>query len=404
MLKFMKIIKFKLLIFFDQVPWFKKFVKVFLKILQFPTVFMLRQQYEVFDANLQITECDFDDNIFQGYFAKKIMFDRKTLYQKIVSGVCELYEYDLNLDEARLLVCSKYWSKQQGTMAEYTSDGKIVCNATIDDKQVVVVIDDSGNLENLEEGYIFQSVSGCDWICLVDSFPVNMFRPEYGFSYGRRNYVEPKNEALVFYNLTSGQRWAVKISEIKKLLDVDQYENFELNHFQFNQDSNDCIGLLRAYDKSGRCRSALFHFNPDSKLIFNILGFEVISHFTWLSGNKIVYWGTYNGANRSYWIVDITASRKKVRFLNDLPDGHPVRISENEFVTDTYPNKFGWITLYKCNLDGDIEQLMITSHPWELRTSNRCDAHPKYDPKHKKLFIDTRVGSHRTILCLSGLE
>ena len=86
-----------------------------------------------------------------------------------------------------------------------------------------------------------------------------------------------------------------------------------------------------------------------------------------------------------------------------MPDGHPVRISDGVFITDTYPDKYGWITLYKCNLDGDIEPLMKISHPWEIKPSNRCDAHPKYDYCEKKLYVDVRLGANRKILCVTGI-
>ena len=400
---FMRNIKFQALKALDRFPTVKKRIKFFIKILQFPLIYKIKPSSKIIKDNIRINECYFDENIFQGYFAKKITFEEKILYHKILDDYCELYEYCLSFREPKLLARSRYWNNQQGMMAEYTANGQIMCNASLDGNQNVVKIDDCGNWELLAEGYVFQSVSREDWICLVDLCPINSLRPEYGYSFKREDNIRPKEEALIFYNLRSKDRWALKLADITDLIDTKNFNQFELNHFQFNTDSNVCIGLLRAYDNSGRCASSLFQFNPDFREVQKLVTSEVISHYTWLSDTKIVYWGTNNGTNRAYWIVDTRADKKSIQFLNNLPDGHPVRISDDEFITDTYPDKYGLITLYKCNLNGNIEPLMTTPHPWEVKPSNRCDAHPKYDHSKNKLYIDVREGTERKIMSLSGL-
>lgn len=398
----MRNIKFKLLLAFDRVPNIKKYLKLLIKFLQFPFIFTFQPRYQKIDQRLNVIEHLSESSVFQGYFAKRIGYNHKVLHHKINDEFCDLYECQSDTGEKKLLTKSKYWSTQQGTMAEYASDGTVICNASLHDKQMVLEIGRNG-LTKIQEGYIFQSVSSEDWICMVDLCRVNKYRPEYGYAYKRENYLEPKNEVLLFYNLKLKKRWSLGLNEITKLIDTSFYKNFELNHFQFNKKSNDCIGLLRAYDDKGRCVSALFRINPDTGLVQRLIDFEVISHFTWVSENKIVYWGTNKGANRCYWTVEINGDKSEIRYLNNLPDGHPVCISEGIFVTDTYPDKYGWITLYKCNLDGDIELLMKTSHPWVLNASNRCDAHPKYHEFEHKLYLDVCLGTKRKILCVTGI-
>lgn len=398
----MRDIKFKLLLAIDRAPNSKRYLKLFIKLLQLPLIFKFQPRYQKIDQRLNITEYPFDTNVFQGYFAKKIGFNDKVLYHKVTDVDCELYEFQSDTREKKLLTKTKYWNFQQGTMAEYASDGTVICNASLRDKQGVFAIG-LNSLTKIQEGYIFQSVSSEDWICMVELCRVNNYRAEYGYVYKRENYLKPKNEVLVFYNLKLKKRWALGLIDITKFIDISSYKNFELNHFQFNKNSNDCVGLLRAYDDRGRCVSALFHINPDIGLVQKLIDFEIISHFTWVSEHKIVYWGTNKGANRCYWTVEINGDTGEVSYLNNLPDGHPVCISDGVFVTDTYPDKYGWITLYKCNLDGDIERLLKTSHPWELNASSRCDAHPKYHEFEEKLYLDVRLGAKRKILCVTGI-
>ena len=81
-------------------------------------------------------------------------------------------------------------------------------------------------------------------------------------------------------------------------------------------------------------------------------------------------------------------------------DGHPMFNPKNSdlFVSDTYPNLFGFqkLFIYSLKRDKIIWKRYIYS-PYKFKGIIRCDLHPRWSNNGKKIMIDFVENGNRNI-------
>ncbi len=100
---------------------------------------------------------------------------------------------------------------------------------------------------------------------------------------------------------------------------------------------------------------------------------------------------------------------KQLQFEELSEDGHPSvsPINPRYIVTDTYPNEFGWQSLFLIDLQGK-EVIRLAEFLCPLTTAAtgyRCDLHPRWDRSGKRVIVDSLLSGRRQIyvLNLSGV-
>ena len=88
-------------------------------------------------------------------------------------------------------------------------------------------------------------------------------------------------------------------------------------------------------------------------------------------------------------------------------DGHPSPISENEFITDTYPNRSRLSELKKISINddytADIEVLASLRQPFRFFGKNRVDLHPRQNNKGE-IYIDSAHTGIRRLMKVSKIS
>ena len=106
----------------------------------------------------------------------------------------------------------------------------------------------------------------------------------------------------------------------------------------------------------------------------------------------------------SYIIYNIRNKRFKNLVSKLNKDGHPMFNPKNKdlFVSDTYPNLFGFQKLFVYSLKKKkiIWKKYIYS-PYKYRGIIRCDLHPRWSNDGKKILIDYVSNLHRNVGILS---
>ena len=144
----------------------------------------------------------------------------------------------------------------------------------------------------------------------------------------------------------------------------------------------------------------VFHFNLLSKKLTLLKKINRISHYCWIDEKSILFTDLGFKKRVNYQIYDILNDKIYPSGLSMNQDGHPMINPKNKnlFVTDTYPNKYGFQKLIVFNLK--LKKII-----WETELAfstnflgkSRCDLHPKCDSDGKKIVIDYAVNNQRFI-------
>lgn len=119
---------------------------------------------------------------------------------------------------------------------------------------------------------------------------------------------------------------------------------------------------------------------------------RIVSHYCWMSNAELLVFMDGENGFRYYMINTLTGH---VRPLMELAgpasrDGHPTDLGSNLFVADTYPDRFGYQSLFLGNaVSGSTEILAVLKHPSNYSGIARCDLHPRTKPGFDYGFLDS---------------
>jgi Tol biopolymer transport system component len=132
------------------------------------------------------------------------------------------------------------------------------------------------------------------------------------------------------------------------------------------------------------------------------------SHYVWNTKNQLLASCIMN-AKSCYVLFDMNnihnyhtvASAK----LNS--DGHQSFITNDSFVTDTYPDKWRLAKLYKVDIEDDNVELLASLYsPKEFQTCDfkkhiACDLHPRVSPSGKYVCFDSPRTGKRALYIMN---
>lgn len=86
--------------------------------------------------------------------------------------------------------------------------------------------------------------------------------------------------------------------------------------------------------------------------------------------------------------------------VNEPNDGHPNYLNNNEFISDTYPDKKWNQKLFVFNISDQQKRTLLTvPHPVIIpKSGTRCDLHPSISTDKKQVQIDSRHLNKRVII------
>ena len=188
-----------------------------------------------------------------------------------------------------------------------------------------------------------------------------------------------------------------------------------MTHTEFSRSSDYIAYLFRWIDKNDNSRMkrktkiVVYSFKDED---FYILPSDFMaSHFVWNDNDNILAYCTVNGQNGHVIfdisnLNDITYNIIAPTILNS--DGHQSFITNDSFVTDTYPDKYRVSKIYKVETNPErIEKLVSVYSPKKFQSKTfynhiACDLHPRISKDRKYLSFDTCYTGKRS-LCVMKL-
>ena len=340
-----------------------------------------------------------NSNFFFGYHDKICLNKDKLLSHKNKKDLFYVGFFDkkkIYYEIQKTNLCS--W--QLGSQLQWAGKDKVIFNSEIKAKPVSVLYDLKSNkiLKSFKQLVYNIDAIGKNFISL--NFE-DLYQNRTGYGYNLKRYKNFKFDSdLKIINLKKKKI----LHSIKKLDLVKKFKNFiskdsHFNHATFSPTGKSILFYLVDTIKHER-KILLFHYSLNSKKISLINNNDNISHYCWINDKKILF-TTYNKNSFSkYKILNLNTKKIKHVKLGINLDGHPMINPKNKnlFVTDTYPDEYG----YQKLIVYDLKKKKIV---WEtflkfstsFLSGSRCDLHPKWDYTGKKIVIDYAIKNQRFI-------
>lgn len=352
-----------------------------------------------------------NENCYFGYYDKSPYSPdgKKLIYHSIPAMKAPLkgehaliYLHDLNAGERKCVGKTLAWNLQQGAMLRYYQKNELAWNDYSNGDYCTVFY----NLDTGEKSKIDYPLYDIDkkgkYGLSLDFERLNIDAEGYGYiQKGMTKFDSPAEIYLIDINNNS-RITVIDSDSLNKKYPIphDKVDFFYFNHLNFNP-SGERFLFIERYVYEHKRYSRLFSSDLSGKNI-NLLADEMmVSHFTWITNEKIMVYCRHNGKDAYYLFDDMEGH--KFESLDDphlKVDGHPTFLvgSTNSFVSDTYPDGGRRRHLFTYNIAKEqYEELAALSAPIKYDGPVRCDLHPRLHPDGTRVCIDSIHEGHRGI-------
>ncbi len=306
---------------------------------------------------------------------------------------------------------SKAWNYHKGCRLQWLDDRRAIYNTAIDDTLRAVIV----NADTKEETILSWAIDAVHGK-MATSFSYERLErcmPGYGYPYsdgGEINEVAPDSTGLYLIDIEANTRsLLLSIKEIATQVTGEiemQYLHF-VTHSEFSKDGRYISFLYRRIPKDGdymKRRSVMCVYDLIEKKLIVLPSQESGSHYVWNKKNQIIASCILDG-NSCHALFDMnnleTVSKIDETLLNS--DGHQSFVTDNTFVTDTYPDKWRMAKLYLTDINSNSSKLIASLYsPKKFQTKDfkchiACDLHPRVSPSGKYVCFDSPRSGHRGI-------
>jgi hypothetical protein len=301
------------------------------------------------------------------------------------------------------------WNYHKGCRLQWVDNDHVIYNTVKSGNLVSKVV----NIENLAEKIIdapIDSVSSDGQLATSFSYErLEKLMPGYGYNYMDNAYLDqnaPSETGLFVIDLKENTRTLIVslkdlASEMaqkdSKFLDFQHYVTH--SDFSFNKRYVSFLHRWVADDVLNR-KTRLVIFDLVENSFFSLPTEGMVSHYVWNKNNQIIAFCRIKGID-CHCLFDIPQINKfKTVSENHLnSDGHQSFITDQIFITDTYPDRHRMAKLFKVNITTGASQLLASVYsPKKFQTRNfqkhiACDLHPRVSPDQKYVCFDSiRMG------------
>lgn len=356
---------------------------------------------------------DNNTNTFFGYYdispfspnSKKILYLSLTNNKK----EAEIFLHDLEKDSRSLITTTNAWNWQQGSRLRWKpgSNNKIMFNDFIEGRYITRI----KNLYTKDEKIINYPLydvdsSGKNGITL-DFNRLGVLRPGYGYT--NTKYFEPESlehEGIDIIDIESGKSIKkITYSMINEILgnNITDFSKYYINHLSFSPSGNKFLFFWINIKENGIHHAELWVYDLIKETLDVLERDLSVSHYDWIDDEKIIV-TAYNQARECrYYIYNTNGERTDL--LHDIlkEDGHPTWIGNNKFITDTYPNRYGFQKILYIDIyQQKIETLLDIYSSYKIYGEKRCDLHPRINLMNYDICFDANVKGNRKLYILRG--
>lgn len=307
----------------------------------------------------------------------------------------------LNLQNNKLTYIddTKAWSWQIGACIQwYPNKNILYYNKNLKNKFITVQFDLERKIKKILNFSIYNISPDGQKFVIADFLNIGKYRKGYGFFSKFHKKNTHKDKLQIYCVKTKQKKTLYTFQKEKKKSVIGSY----INHLTFSPD-NTKIAYFRTILQNNNQRQIFFYyycFNKKKNFIIDISKTNLISHYCWKNKDEIMFTMQLNKKKYSYKIFNINSKKMKSLSSDLNKDGHPMFNPKFKdlFVSDTYPNLFGFQKLFIYSiLKKKIIWKKYIYSPYKYRGIVRCDLHPRWSNDGKKILIDYVNSSNRNI-------
>lgn len=310
------------------------------------------------------------------------------------------------------------WNYHKGCRTQWLDNDRVIFNTVENDRVISKIIDTRDNSEK-KLPYPIDTAFENDKESVATTFSYERLQycmPGYGYPYSDEAYLNekaPSETGLFLMDLNTGEKkLLVKISDlVTKFCDDDTnlYYHY-VTHSEFSKDGRYVSFLYRRKIDGGdinrRITMMVVYDRRTGDLI--LLPTQISgSHYVWNNKNQIIA-SCIIGGKSCHVLYDMSdVDNYKIiapSILNQ--DGHQTFVNDEMFITDTYPDKWRQVQLYKADIKtGNVEKILSINSPKRFMSKTvynyiDCDLHPRVSPSGNYVCCDTVNTGKRSLFVM----
>jgi hypothetical protein len=226
-------------------------------------------------------------------------------------------------------------------------------------------------------------------------------RSGYGYvNYPDENEKEysPENDGVWLFNIASGGKELLcRLNDLKLLNYSNNMDNsfHYINHLSFNPSGSKLLFYHLWYSPKGRwCIPYVYDMDKGSVKEISLM--HKASHYTWLDNDQILIYSKENNVFNYHLYNLVNNEFRTIGSDLLIEDGHPTFLKNGNLLTDSYPDKYGYLKLIKFKNDKiDILGKFHLANKYQGEV--RCDLHPSVSFSGEYCAVDFMYKGNRAI-------
>ena len=298
------------------------------------------------------------------------------------------------------------WNYHKGCRLQWLDDNNVIFNTAIDGHPISKIINVLSG-ESRIISYPIDSVShDSAWATSFSYERLEHCMSGYGYPYSDDwSYLDedsPSETGLFLVNLKDGSReMLVSLRALAESAPAEFQKGYMhyVTHTEFSPDNRYVSFLHRWRLRTGtdlKRWTRIMVFDRQKAELMELPSQISGSHYVWNSEKQIVASCVIDGQS-CHVLFDMNAidSYRIVAPSVLNSDGHQSFISDDSFITDTYPDKYRMAKLFRVSIpDGKTELLASVYSPKRFQSSPKkghiaCDLHPRVSRDGRFVFLDS---------------
>lgn len=339
--------------------------------------------------------------------------DKYLMLKLIGDNSADVILYSISQQTSRVINRTNAVNRQQGARLRwvYGSSEDYYFNDYIDDNYICV----KANINSVEKkivGPAFYDISDLQNLGVSLNFS-RLGELRAGYGYRSKRYIKPHveelyNEGIDIYKLDTQE--VFRPVTYKKLIALSGWNPLYIDRFYINHICLSPSGTrftffwIDAMESDSNLKAMLVVYDIRYGTMKLLEAQLRVSHYAWKNDNEILVTVLDDRHQCSYVIYNVNTGEKKNILIEDLDvDGHPSWIDDRQFITDTYPDRQGYQTLYVVNsATGKKRVLVRMYHTCRCIGEKRCDMHPRVSIDKMQISFDGNIRGIRNVYLIQN--
>ena len=332
---------------------------------------------------------------FTGYYDKNIINPKSNaiVFHRLEGKICNILVANLDSFEEKLIGSTTAWNYQQGAMAEFIDNDRLIYNKFAGNTLSACIINLKTGQTIEQNNFPVQAIlPGQEAYVSLNFNRLNNLRPDYGYNKFSdwHETLSIGQDGLWRVNYSGESKLFISLKQLHDLNNLDYDILSKINHVMSTKCGVKILFMFRYFIGASKI-SVLYTYDFHKHRLKKIRS-GVVSHYCWLNESKYAVWFR-DRTGGQLAIYDCMDNNKQLAVVR-IADGHPVAVEKGGLWYDSYPDILNKVHLryFSDDLKKTSSQFSVISKP-QKSVENRCDAHPKVSGNY--LVIDRYENNNR---------